>query len=837
MLLGHVAGLAVVLIESVRSVVLSSHHLDAWGFEATDHGDRGIAASQSIAPSNARELALVVSNMSVATALSLLKANEKQYDIRGLDAVVDEIDRYVSHGVTAPGDVDASEQALNEVLLQSRKRLDLEQTKCAEYDSKQTQLLDQARAEVGEMNAQSAGAKARSMKAQTTMGLTGTQMPKLNEQLEKKQAQCAKQKAALRQQLNTTRRDLSVTETISFPDCKAASASAALLDFRRDVLTTAQSRMTSEAGQHVVQVLLGDHNGSAAFEQQKQDPMPAAEGPTSNRAQRKKCAPGGEASCATMRDKLLSILTGMSDKLMDIQKDLVRAERVCEESIQNMNDQIDFQDTRQKEAQAQLAEAAQIMGDADQQSSLKETQARGFQRDYDETMAKCKTSIRAFEDEICSARKLRGELYKMSNIQRNAQDCEVSEWIPEECPVSCGGATQRLKRRISMVPNQYGAGCPPVEMERRCNEQSCPIDCEVGAWSRWSSCTVRCGGGVRQRARLVEMQPMFNGKPCSATSAAEKCNVGACDKDCVLSEWTDWATCSKECDGGLRTRKKEVTTEAVGKGRCADRMDPSRLGYKPCNERICRLPANASLTCKSKLDVIVLLAGAAGLREEGWAAFQKAGEMLIRAFPGGKEGVQLAMMLYSGPGTWDGFKRCTRAPGDSERVNMKDDCGIDWVSHFSDNPESVADKVPSLKWPAGTSFTSGALMATLVELRYGRRDAASVVVVISDGASAMSPAMTAEAAALVRNRARLIWVPVTEFGQLDQVKSWASSPSEANVIKVPGAKALANPATISSIVANICPKVNEAPPAYDPLNPIGAEQPVNFLRGHAKIIK
>merc|ERR1719379_1934919 len=168
------------------------------------------------------------------------------------------------------------------------------------------------------------------------------------------------------------------------------------------------------------------------------------------------------------------------------------------------------------------------------------------------------------------------------------QDCEVSKWDPESCTKECakdgeGGGEQKLTRNVLTHPNG-GTKCLPLAAMRSCNNHPCPVDCVLAAWTGWSKCSADCGGGVTQRLRDVKMAMKYNGKPCSARKETKACNIKACEKDCELSDWTKWAACSKDCDGGTRKRQKFVTAVAEGSGKCPSTWAPARLEYKPCNK-------------------------------------------------------------------------------------------------------------------------------------------------------------------------------------------------------------------------------------------------------------
>merc|ERR1719146_110299 len=114
--------------------------------------------------------------------------------------------------------------------------------------------------------------------------------------------------------------------------------------------------------------------------------------------------------------------------------------------------------------------------------------------EYEKTMKECEANIGELHAEICGARKIRKEIYKMSEMTKLVADCEVSDWTPGECTVTCGGGTQILNRSVSIQPAYGGTGCPPLSMSRTCNDFPCPIDCELDLWSGWSTCSADCGG-------------------------------------------------------------------------------------------------------------------------------------------------------------------------------------------------------------------------------------------------------------------------------------------------------------------------------------------------------
>merc|ERR1719265_1092126 len=163
----------------------------------------------------------------------------------------------------------------------------------------------------------------------------------------------------------------------------------------------------------------------------------------------------------------------------------------------------------------------------------------------------------------------------------------------------------------------------------------------------------------------------------------------------------------------------------------------------PCNENACK----GEVTCKSELDVVLLLDGSGSLRSTGWGQTKKFAKMFIKSLSGGPDKVKLAVILFSGPKKWSTARLCSgRATGPRPTLET---CGIQIVQHFTADMNEAQDVVKGLTWPRGTTLTSQALMAAKSELTLGRKDASSVVLVVTDG-KPMSKYRTGMAAKALR---------------------------------------------------------------------------------------
>jgi len=704
----------------------------------------------------------------------------------------------------APGyaGVQKGQDMLNEMIQETNEKLDLERQTCATFIESQTHQISVTDQDIRMYDARAAGAREDVLAAQTEIERLTELLPKLMSTLEAHNRKCAEDIDSLEEQLKIVRGDISVMASVlKLTEC---DSNTALL--QHVVLRTTAAKMKSAEARQLLQSGLDDAcTGDMPLETpDSPDALvqvsanPTIIDPTKQRA---KCTLS-KNSCKKLRDKFLQIQSGIEAKRDELMAELSMLRRHCEDEKTNLESQISDAETDLKSQQTALAKATKEQNDAERNSKLKNEERVALDAELKRMEKLCEVNMNNFVSEKCALGKIRGELEKMKGHTNPAflQDCAVTDWSADECSVACGGGIQKLTRAISVHP-VGGAQCPPLEMQRACGEEECPINCELEDWTEWGDCSAECNGGVKEKIRNVLTVPQFGGDPCGESSVAESCNMQSCDKDCVLSDWTGWSECSKECDGGLGTRVKNVVEEPQGSGNCFYAETTERLEYSPCNEAKCE----GNVTCESKLDVVVLLDGSGSLGPNGWAQTKKAGEMFVQGLHGGEDHVKVSVILFSGPTSWDKYYACTGA-AQGATPNLKDDCGIDIVQHFTADMSEAANVISGLVWPAKTTLTSQALMTAKSELSLGRKDASSVVVVVTDGRP-LNPQRTEKASSDLKKSARLMWIPVGQNVPIESMEAWATKPVSENVIPVNHFEALSDPDTINAILADMCPKV------------------------------
>merc|ERR1719453_1126971 len=522
--------------------------------------------------------------------------------------------------------------------------------------------------------------------------------------------------------------------------------------------------------------------------------VPVSDEPYDEEMQEEKCTINNNPNCEKFVDSMMTIVGETSCKMTDMEMALSEAEQKCETIKEDYNSQIQDLQARSDDAAVDMAVGTKDKNAAELQSRLKHDELMSMSEDFEMQMHECQANIEAADETLCGVESIRMELFKMDGQRPFIQDCEVSEWIRQPCTASCGGGEQ-IKTRQVITPPTKGSACPPVTARVDCNHFECPVNCQMGEWEEWGKCSADRNSGIRERTRSIETPASHGGDPCENDHITQVCNTFSCDAHCVLSPWSEWSPCSKACNGGFQMQKKTVVQPSKGDGQCPPPSMQTEQ-YRKCNVKAC---AKKDLKCNSKLDVVVLLDGSGSVGTNGFDLTKKFAEKFVAAFNMGQELAQMAVVLYSGPKTYEDVEACEKT-GDATK------CNLHVISSLTTDPAPLTTAIKSMTWPKATSFTAGALNMASSLLKEGRKDSQSVVLAFTHEMPNFK-CQAEEAALELRKVARLMWLPIGEYAELEDISRWASSPIRANVYPVADFATLAKPEFLQDLIATICPKV------------------------------
>jgi len=226
------------------------------------------------------------------------------------------------------------------------------------------------------------------------------------------------------------------------------------------------------------------------------------------------------------------------------------------------------------------------------------------------------------------------------------QQCTVS--CDDSCdpsqPFKCGG--WQLMTRKPVAPNdECGIKCPLMEKYKRCGQFLCPIDCHMSAWSGWSKCTAECEGGLQSHTRSIQVKPKNGGEQCNTVGESRPCNTMSCDRNCRLMRWTKWSPCSVACGGGFQERFRHVLIPTRGEGKCPKETSRYRYGKQQCNTQDC----NGDEICIAVQDLVIAVDGSGSLQESGFKILKGYVGKLLERYETeyfGEPAVKLGVVLF-----------------------------------------------------------------------------------------------------------------------------------------------------------------------------------------------
>jgi len=464
--------------------------------------------------------------------------------------------------------------------------------------------------------------------------------------------------------------------------------------------------------------------------------------------------------CARSIDSVDELEGELKDKSARLEAERKANRQACRDDRTFEQRQMTLTSYHKNDVARKMSEATSRLGGITERTRLKDDMRANMNSKVLSVEKTCRDEVDALLHKLCNLQQVRDQMSLAAGKKELPQDCEVTEWRDGVCSTSCGGGARSNAREVLILASLGGAACPPLRMTQPCSEEECPEDCETSAWSGWSSCSARCDGGFQERIRSVTVQPNGGGVSCGNLVSVRACNSRACDRDCMLAEWSTWSLCSLPCDGGSQERHRKVERRALGSGFCPAAEAGERLERQPCNDLAC--PEASNVRCHgAPVDLVLLVDASGSVGAQGVASFKKLALELARRYPLGATASRVAVATFA-----DEAHIVSGLEGDLKVLEGKLNSGMSWTR--------------------GASMLSRGLALANTVLVGSRKEAAPIVLVLTDG-RVSDPFLAAQVSARIRGRGTRLLFAVAGRGKeaTTLFERLSSQPARENVIFVP----------------------------------------------------
>ena len=138
-------------------------------------------------------------------------------------------------------------------------------------------------------------------------------------------------------------------------------------------------------------------------------------------------------------------------------------------------------------------------------------------------------------------------------------------------------SVMQLLKVVLLLATFFALFSTPLAWRRRRRRRCSPRNCSVSGWSQWSSCSRSCGGGTQARTRYKTASEQCGGTCPYSMRESRSCNTQCCRVNCQW-QWGPWSSCSG-CGMSTQTRRVRVTRPPS----CGGTACPTSPQTRRCN--------------------------------------------------------------------------------------------------------------------------------------------------------------------------------------------------------------------------------------------------------------
>jgi len=742
-------------------------------------------------------------------------------------------------------------EVLNEMVEASQKELDAKIIDCQTYKEANRATFDQIQTDLARLGEQIADTERMKLEANNGIISTKAQIAQEKESMRTEQTEFDRVRLEDNADMAIKQNDLEVFQFIlEFTKCEeegtvllqhetnqpqfniCESHDELILNFGDKVMQEKYERKLTPTSRKEIRRILGEVSvaqaAHASLLQVGEEPAagPPKEAPTSapimsatvpvaegsGDSGELKCPPT-PPDCGLLHDKMSLMWGTYKDQVDQLQHEMDMKDAAWTELKANFLTKLKILGNTLNTFSGQLAEATANLNADHEESRSKLAQKIQVEAEYEDYMGKCKVRIEwiLFQD-ICAIVVTRNAVLVDSTVCPTAEifDCAVEDWVPGTCSMSCDdscphptdpfqcGGWQTLNRRILTKPNPCGLSCPDLTYQKKCNQMKCPVDCIMSEWSDYSKCTKDCEAGVQQRTRDIMTMAKNGGEWCEPPTEQRACNTGSCDRDCSLTDWSQWTPCSMACtpsggESGFSKRQRDVVVPTRGEGKCPVGDSADRLENKDCNTQ----PCTGNEECYAVQDLILAIDGSGSLTADNFDILKEYVVNLIKRFKGEineSELMKVGVVQF----------------GNGEIMADGSISNAVKVLPLTSDMASVEEATSGMQYLKGfTNMAQGLVLAEAMFTENGRADSQSAIMVITDGKPSFSFQTQQVVDGLEEKGIQRYFITITESEgtETELMKKWASAPWYTNHLHIPGFLELmaSNQTYVQEAVVMFCP--------------------------------